>query len=230
MVPFTRRRLLHGTVALVAGLAGCGGSNSRSSTATVAAPARRDDTGSVPAHQMVRNPENRVPVWLVNESDRTDDGTTRTPPPHGRSRAFVATAETAEWLRFADVEGAGAARQFVADTDFETETVFLESRTVRACHTLTLCHVSWTNSSVETDYGGGYRDADVPCEVDDEDSVTTLIRIPEALDPESVRSYGSGWSSSGCRRPRPRDDEATDVPDFGPKTENGTVRTTTEGR
>lgn len=220
MVPVTRRRLLGGAVALLASTAGCGESIDTPATSTPS----DSESGErrVPDHRILRTPSTDPPVWLPDE-DATAGTSTADPRRHARRRALVADAETADRLRFADADGAEAARQFVAETAFDTETLYVEYRTVRECYTLRLCEVTWSERDIDTGYGSYYRDADVACRTDAEDGVSVLIRIPDALDPDSVTSYGSGWSSGGCERLGPPDDEetTTDAPDLGPKTTEG---------
>ncbi|WP_135829320.1 hypothetical protein [Halorussus halobius] len=219
MVSRTRRRLLHGTAALLTGLAGCNrASRSDSSPGT---PGDAEQVARDPESYALRSPTEEPPAWLPDEreGETTRDGTTGRPR-DARPRALVASEETAARLRFADVEGADAARAFVSETDFDARTLYVESRPVEACRSPELCHVTWSTGEIDTQYGGDYRDADVPCEADATVAVSWLIRVPDVLDPDAVSSYGSGWSSSGCRPPR-RDREAgttTEAPHLGPAT------------
>lgn len=222
MVSRTRRRLLHGTAAaLLTGLAGC--SESTSSGSSTGTPPYAENVERDPESYVLRNDAETSPAWLAEDGRaRTTDGTTAGPPEYARTRALVASEESAARLRFADVSGVDAAREFVSDTDFEAETLYVESRPVEECRSLELCHVAWSAGDIDTQYGGGYRDADVDCEADATDVTTWFIRVPDVLDPDRVSSYGSGWSSSPCGRRRRRDPEreatTTDAPDFGPAT------------
>lgn len=232
MVPLTRRRLLQGSVALLTGFAGCNESLSGTATESGSVP-RREDTGPVPDYVVLRTPDSEPPVWFLDEdADAAADETApETRPERARQRGFVADAADAERLRFADVDGADEAREFVADTDYDAETVYVESRSIRQCLTLELCNVTWSASDVETDYGSNYRDADEACSADERDAVTVLIRIPEALDPDRVRSSGSSWSSTGCRSERPpARDGTTEAPDFGPKSAANATETAEDER
>lgn len=225
MVPITRRRLLGGVVALLASTAGCGESIDTPSTPTDPEPGRGERR--VPEHHVLRTPSGDPPVLIPDED--ADAGTsTADPRENARKHGLVADAETADGLRFADADGAEAARRFVAETTFDGETLYVEYRSVRECHALELCDVTWSERDIDTQYGSYYRDADVACRPDAEDGVSVLIRIPDALDPDRVTSYGSGWSSSGCERLGPPEDDGTttDAPDLGPKT---TTATETEG-
>ena len=223
MVSRTRRRFLHGTAAVfLTGLAGCSESSSRSDSST-RTPPYAENVERDPESYVLRNDAETSPAWLAEDGEsRATDETTAGPPEHARTRALVASEESAARLQFADVSGVEAAREFVSNTDFEAETLYVESRPVDECRSLELCHVAWSAGDIDTQYGGGYRDADVACEVDATDVTTWFIRVPDVLDPDHVSSYGSGWSSSPCGRRRRRDPEreatTTDAPDFGPAT------------
>lgn len=234
-MPSTRRRFIRGAAAaLLAGVAGCNGDAYGSATAS--GGSSRPDAGPVPDHYTLRNPANEAPVWF-HHPDATETERRTVSDRLRETHGFVASEEKAERLRFADVDGAAEARRFVDGTDFDGETIYVETESVSACRTLSLCGVSWTNSSIHTDYGSTYRDADVACEADDRDGVSTLIRIPEALDPNAINRYGSGWSSSGCHLRRRDGERTTEPPNFGPKsatngsaTETPTTRTTEADR
>ncbi|WP_208023616.1 hypothetical protein [Halorussus pelagicus] len=229
MVSRTRRHLLHGAVGLLVGFAGCSDSTERTAT-RVSDHSSGRPTGAVPDHFALRRSEEE-PTVLVPSEDQRDTTTAPSsdqPPDAARRRGVVASAETADRLWVADVDGAAEARQFVADTDFDGETIYVEYHSVRECHSLELCSVTWSETEIDTSYGSYYRDPDTSCRAEAKDGVSWLIRIPEALDPEAIRGHGSGWSSSGCRpRRRPDDETTTDRPDFGPKrTTDGTGTTT----
>lgn len=196
----SRRRVLHGAVAALTALAGC------SDSTTTDGPSPADRPPNVepdPDAVALRSPEEDATVaWLPPEDAASTTGSPKdTPPEDGRHRALVASRTTADRFRFAEVDGAEAARQFVAETDFESETLYLERRRVRECFTLELCYVTWSDTEIDTQYGSYYRDADVSCRADAEGTTTWLVRIPDVLDPDAVSSYGSGWSSNGCRYP-----------------------------
>ncbi|WP_115865030.1 hypothetical protein [Halorussus litoreus] len=239
MVPRTRRRLLSGAAALLTGLAGCSRSSvSDSSDAPPGSP-RGENVERDPDRVDLRAPDEQPPVWLPRDEDETaTESTTAGRPERARSRGLVASASVAERLGIADVDGAGEAREFVSDTDFEAETLYVESRSVEECRSPELCYVAWSATEVETQFGGRYRDADTDCRVDERDGVSWLIRIPDMLDPDRVSSHGSGWSSRGCderRRIRERENgTTTEPPNLGPATsatettDSETSDTTTE--
>lgn len=199
MRPLTRRDALHGAVALLAGLAGCSGSGSSSSSSVGTTPtaAVRDgprDSGPTPEHYSLRGGRDG---WVVRLPDESAGGTDGRAEDRWRHE-LVASTETAESLTLADVDGADRARAFLAETDFETETVYLEERVVGECWELDLCSVHWASDHVETDYGRRLRPVDAACSADAKVAVATLIRIPEPLDPDRVTQFSSG-SGGRCR-------------------------------
>ncbi|SDN19467.1 hypothetical protein SAMN04487949_3621 [Halogranum gelatinilyticum] len=202
MRPCTRRHALHGAAAaLLVGLAGCSGSNSSSRTATASERPVPDDAETDPAHVQLRSTADAAAVRHPDDETPTDDEDDSF---QFRSHPFVASRETADGLTFGDGvddESVAAARRLLAETDFDSETVYLEQRRIRECFALDLCYVRWDTDRVETQYGRRLLPADVACETDTYDVVATLVRIPAALDPEDVSRFSSGTSGSGCRPP-----------------------------
>jgi hypothetical protein len=193
MPSITRGRALSGAAALLAGLAGCSGESSSSSSYP---PAEVGDLEPNSEPYSLRNPDVEPTVW-TGERPTPGGGEERT---HRRHHLFVTGADDASAVAFADVAGAGEARTFLDATDYDAATVYLEQRTVRACFAPELCHVRWSESDIDTSYARRYRDADVACETGAEDTVVTLIRIHERLDPSEVNGYGSNGSGTCERR------------------------------
>lgn len=216
MVPIERRRLLQAAVGALTAVAGCNDVLSGSSTVSRSVPRESTPAADLPAHHAIRNPGDGPAAWFADEE---------TPTPGEESRRhyrhdLVASESRAAELRFADVDGAAEARSFVADTEFSTATMYVESRSVPACYELSLCNVRWNAEEIETDYGSVLRDADAACEADARDVVAMLIRIPEALDPERYTGYSSSWGSSPCHARRPPERDPTDHPQYGPASTN----------
>jgi hypothetical protein len=196
MVPPTRRALLASVAATGVTLAGC-------SSESVSSPPRHDPPENAdldPASVHLRHDADTPPIWYAEVNSPVDPATDS--PEWYTTRTVVANPADRDRLQFADVEGADAARRFAAETDLETETLYLESKRVEACFRHELCHVTWSSGEIDTDYGRYYRDADVACELDVEHRASWLVRIPDALDPEAINAYGSGLSGSGCHEPR----------------------------
>lgn len=205
----TRRRLLQSVAAVLgaSALAGCGGSGSASSTARAGPNAHPpEDALTDPTHVSLRHSE-RAPI--VRDADSTTaDSEGDSDADEGATARFdewhhllVANADHASSLTFADVDGVADARRLLAETDFESESVYVERHVIGECYERRLCWIRWTDSEVETDYARILRDADVACEADARDVVTNLVRIPVALDPERISSYGSSSGGGPCRRP-----------------------------
>ncbi|NHN61256.1 MULTISPECIES: hypothetical protein [Halorussus] len=210
MSALPRRRLLAGAAALLSGLAGC----SESTTDTGSAPGehRPENVARNPEAAVLRSSDEAGPLaWLPPDdasgsgdaaaSDSSDAAAASDPPAGSTRWVIVASRSRADRLRFADVDGAADARRFVAETDFDEETLYLDPQTVSECFALELCYVTWSATEIDTRYGRHYRDADVSCRTDATDRTAWLIRIPDALDPDEVSSHGSGMSSGGCTYP-----------------------------
>lgn len=201
MPALPRRRVLAGGAALLTGLAGC----SESTTDTGSAPDERrpENVARDPDTVVLRSSDTADPLaWLP--SDGTESGGSDgsdSPGTDALRHRLVASRTEADRVRFADADGAADARRFVAETDFASETLYVERHHVRECYVLRLCYVTWSATEIDTQYGRSYRDADVACEADARDAAVWLIRIPDALDPDEVSSRGSGMSGGGCTYP-----------------------------
>ena len=197
MPSITRRRALSGAVAMLAGVAGCSGESSSSSSYPP------DATGNIelnPESYTLRNPERAPTVWTGERPTPREDEERV----HRRHHLFVTNADEAAAVAVADVDGAADAREFLETTDYDAATVYVEQWTIGACFAPDLCSIQWSESDVQTNYSRRYRDADVRCEADDEDVLVTLIRIPEAFDPSDVNGYGSSHGSGTCERENER--------------------------
>ncbi|QLG26799.1 hypothetical protein HUG10_04245 [Halorarum halophilum] len=195
MVPITRRDALRGVAALLPVVAGC---NDVDTPRSIPTEGRRGPENVVvdPEHLTLRAPDESPVVWTATEETGTTDERSRR-----HVHRLVADTETARRLRFDDRVDADDAREFLDATDYDAETVYVEQSRVGECFRTELCYVGWSADEVRTDYGRQLRDVSVSCEADARDTVATLVRIPDTLDPDEVRSHGSGMSSSGCHLP-----------------------------
>jgi hypothetical protein len=230
MALHTRRRVLLGAAGLLAGLAGCnddpGGAGTpaeRSPTEPGRTPDLGDSSVRDPERYVLRAPDGPL-AWFPERGDgdggEPDERTGTLPPRDRRTVGVIADDATAGALAFAAVEGVDAAREFVAATDFETETLYLHHAPVEACYRLELCSVSWGGEGLTLRYVQSLRPADAACEVGERDSRATLVRLPVALDPGSERVRADvEWSrrSEGCggssERPTPGERSAAGTPE-----------------
>lgn len=201
MVSLTRRHLLHVATAIAGGLAGCSqftGGESSSTRSVSSGGSAGPDADALTDPPMVRRRAAEQPIRL-GDRERTDSP--------GRDRLssrdeyeVIDAQSTADRLAVADGLDAEEVSSFVAATDFDSETLYLETRSVEECFRLRLCHISWQSDKVHTDYVRPLRPYDERCRADEHVFESRLIRLPVALDAESVRSYGSSVSgSSRCR-------------------------------
>ncbi|WP_123536959.1 hypothetical protein [Halosimplex salinum] len=229
MPRLTRRRALQGAVGLVAGLAGCpdadtdagresAGTPVGSSTPPV--PTAGDDRVVDPEYVTLRADEADYSdplAWFVPDpADRpTAGGTVRSTD--REAEGLIADEATAETLTVSDratetevSASAETARSFVAETDFDSETLLLENRSVEECYRQVLCYVTWDDGEVETRYGRFLRDADVACESGERDARTIIARLPVAIDPAEFEMGATGVASGECfRMERERERERT---------------------
>ena len=199
MVPHTRRRLLQAAAATTAALAGCNGlsdeesSSSRVSEGGTTLPGGSSTDG--PETLFVRADTATRPIRLGDPPEATPDRGERRR--RRREIEIVDSEATAAELTTTDgVDGADV-EAFVAATDFDAETLLLQTGRPEACYRLRLCSVSWTDSEVQTDYVRRLRPYDERCAADETVFESRLVRIPAAIDADSVNSYGSGVSAGG---------------------------------
>jgi hypothetical protein len=150
----------------------------------------------------LRSDVDRPPVWL---SEPGDDDSERPTPEHDSFHAdsiIVDGESRADRVGIADVSGADDDRSFLAEPDFDTETVYVETIRVQECFRIQLCRISWASDEIHTNYGRTLRPYDEQCGVEERVYVAVFIRIPDALEEESVNSYGSSLGGGGCRAGR----------------------------
>ncbi|PSP69599.1 hypothetical protein BRC79_03915 [Halobacteriales archaeon QH_8_67_27] len=218
MHPFTRRRALQGAVGLFAGLAGCNdlsGPGSDPPTGTPTMPrGGGDQTVAEPESVSLRaddyQPDERI-AWFVPDAEarRTDGETVKRADRERES--LVTDRETADSLVIAEEsvvetevsESPETVRAFLAETDFDSESVLVQHRSVGACYRLELCYVTWTDGEVEPRYGQFLRGHDVACEANTRHTHITFARLPTALDPETAELGATGVSRGECFVPPP---------------------------
>ncbi|MBX0346785.1 hypothetical protein [Haloarcula pellucida] len=206
MVPPTRRRVLHGAAGLASALAGCGGlldgTGESSRTSPTATAGESDFAGSEsdPENLAIRADTDRPPVWLA-DPDQADGGRpTESEHSYLRTNALVDSRERADRVAVADVPGADRVGAFLDATAFDSETVYVETHQVGECFRLELCSVSWRPDEVQTDYARVTRPYDEACRADRKVFAVRLVRIPAALDADSVNGFGSSIGSGSCDR------------------------------
>ncbi|GAB3699043.1 hypothetical protein [Halorubrum pallidum] len=203
----SRRRFIGSAAATLSApaLSGCGGSGSSSGSTSSDDPDAEppDDALRAPPHVTLRG-STTEPNIVMRES--TESGTGDSPNERDDWAQYVLSGDDdADALTFAEVEGVDEARAFLDQTEFDSETVYVERHLVGECYRHRLCWVRWTRREIETDYARVLRDVDVACEADARVAVTNLIRLPVALDSERISSYSSGGGSGAC--PRPTEDD-----------------------
>jgi len=189
----SRRRLLRSALSGIAvAVAGCAGSSNREPTGTDSGsgstdgPAPRSGTVTDPP---VRKPRNPGGGPVLREAAAGDDGEAV-----GIGREVITEGSRVEELTFgAGVPEAAAesARDFLAGTDFDGESVFYSPSRTDSCERYRIRGASWEPTRVDYRYCRELRPPDGPCEADARDTVGILIRLPVTF---SRRISGSGSS------------------------------------
>jgi len=216
MPRLTRRRALQAAVGLAAGLAGCPDGDTDAGrddgtpvgSPTPPVPTAGADRVADPEYVTLRADEADYSdplAWFVSEPDDRPTAGETVEPTARETEGLIADEATAATLGVSDratetaiSASAETARSFVAETDLDSETLLVESRSVEECYRLVLCHVTWDDGEVETRYGRFLRDADVVCESGERDARVTIARLPVALDPTEFEMGGSGVASGEC--------------------------------
>lgn len=228
MVP-TRRQTLAGAATLLAALAGCSAGD-RSTDPPPADDdedrfARPEHVATDPPTVTLRRSGGREPIVTVADATATVTDREAELTARARRRAveqgFVTDADAASLLGFADVDGADAARRFVAETDFEESFLFVDRASVPQCYERVLCFVTWSADELRRTYAEVYRDYDVACDAGERDGVVRLVRLPGTVDPDRIESGGTHTRRGGC--PVPRWERRRPDGQGGTATENGTA-------
>ncbi|MDG5778719.1 hypothetical protein VB773_20985 [Haloarculaceae archaeon H-GB2-1] len=198
------------SLALVAGavtsLAGCSGIASNSGRASSDSPGGEATVTDGPSSGTTTDPEtvlirahmDRPPVWL-NEPGSDDSGRP-TPRPDGHHIESIVLDSEARADRLsvdADVDSTRVT-SFLQATDFEAETVFVETIRVEECFRLDLCRISWQPEKVSTDYTRRNRPWDEQCAVDEQVYEVRIIRISDAIDSDDVSAGSTSIGTGGC--------------------------------
>lgn len=190
----SRRGLLSAATAAATSvsLAGCNGTGSSESREQSAPGSVDGGLGDPPPYAYLRVDTDLAAVWR-STGDQSRREARRQPRP-----LVVDSRSRADDLVYADVDGADAVREFVADTDFESETVYVDQREVPSCYRLELCGAAWTSTDVDLEYSRVGLAYDVPCEADAQVIEARFLQLPDALSHEDVTSMGSSTGTGGC--------------------------------
>lgn len=201
-----RRESLAAIAGVAATLSGCAGFGSSSSSATSSPTASERTVSDGPSSGSLRDPAllqrrsdgSRPPIWF-GEQDPDEVGRPNAPE---RRRVLestvIDTASRAGRLSVADGIDREAVDEFIAATDFATETLYLEQAEIGECFRLHLCRIAWQPDQVSTDYGRQTRPYSERCAVDQRVFEARLIRIPDPLDSDTVHSFSRSIGTASC--------------------------------
>lgn len=199
MTRATRRGLLAGATGLVAVLAGCeglAGSSSETANVSEGVIGSGDDSMIDPERLQLRVDTDRPPVWLDGEGGGRP--TVRDDQRHFES-LVIDSSSRADRIRVADGTDRDSIDDFLAATEFDSQTIYIETIRIEECFRLQLCGVSWQPEKVSTDYTRLDRPYTERCAVDAHVFETLVIRIPETLDADRVSGHSTSIGTGGCQ-------------------------------
>ncbi|EMA26343.1 hypothetical protein C443_01307 [Haloarcula argentinensis DSM 12282] len=140
----------------------------------------------------------RQPVWLDDEDGRP----TESPRSRPTESEIIDTAAKADRVSVVDDADRSEIRSFLDGTDFDTETVYVQTVTIEECFRLTLCQIRWAADNITTDYGRVSRPYDEPCTAGNKIYAVWVIRIPDTVNADDISSYSSSIGGNSCERQR----------------------------
>ena len=185
MKPASTRRSLLATLGGVgtAGLAGCsglGGSQRLTLPPPPPEPVEHYTVGKI------RHPE-ETPLFGEADSDEEI---------HRSNSDVLTSADDVDSLEFdTEIEAATLLRDFLADTDFSANSVYLLQVPVSACHRYRLVRVIYGNGDLDAEFCQEYRSAAVDCDPERKEMVAFAIRLP--FPDISIDTLGTG-SGRNC--------------------------------
>lgn len=204
----SRRRLLAaGSGLLSVAFAGCAGGSNSSGTGAEYGESNGETLESSHEYEslFVRSDDPTLFIYQ-NEEDaneaadaRDEDGYAS---PTGRSTVFVLSEDDAAalWIDAGDADtDASDIRAFVDGTDFETQSVVVEQRTIEDCYDRRLLGVRARDDDFRTQYCRSLKEPTTLCEADRTVMEAIVLRVDRPYD-ESPSSRASSESGS-CHRP-----------------------------
>jgi hypothetical protein len=151
-----------------------------------------------PETLLVRVDTDRPPIWLARPNNEAEGRPTASERDRWRESIVIDDTARADRLGVVESVDREQVESFLAATDFEVETVYVEMGAVEECFRLDLCHISWTPTEISTDYTRRTRSYTERCEVDEWVIEARLIRIPDAIEADDVNGYSSSVGTGAC--------------------------------
>lgn len=200
-----RRAALSLVAGAAASLAGCGGfTGSASESSEVPSEGETvtdgpsSGTATAPESLLVRVDTARQPIWLADADGTGSERPTPRPDQYHIESTIVDSESKMDRFSVAPEVDEERVDSFLEATDFDAETVFLETIRVEECFRLELCRISWQPRKVSTDYVRRGRSWNEACAVDTRIFEARLIRIPDRVQANKVRAGSTSIGGSQC--------------------------------
>lgn len=128
-----------------------------------------------------------------------------------RDSLVIDESSRADRLGIVDTVDREQVESFLAATDFENETVYVEMVEVEECFRLNLCHINWTSTEISTDYTRRSRPYTERCAVEELVIEARFIRIQDVLEASEVNGYSSSVGTGACDRRQGRTEGEEDA-------------------
>ncbi|AEH37917.1 hypothetical protein [Halopiger xanaduensis] len=211
----SRRRLLAvGSGCLSLAIAGCAGESE--SESTVEGKGSDEPTGESTVEStheyeslFVRSDGDGHFIYRdeerANEAAETSDADGASSRPYIRSPLFVVDEDDADALRIeTDATRADEIRAFVAETDFESESIVIDQRTIEDCYRRHIEGIR-AGGSFHTDYCQSLKGPMTPCEAGKEVMEAVILRVHRPYnEAPSSRSSSESHSCPGSIAARDR--------------------------
>lgn len=231
----SRRRLLAaGSGLLSVAVAGCAGESVSSGTTAESGESNGESLESSHEYEslFVRSADPSHFIYRTeDDANETADAEDEDVSLAGRSTMFVLSEDDAAalWIDASDADTRESdIRAFVEETDFETQSVVVEQRTIEDCYDRRLLGVRASDDEFRTQLCRSLKEPTAPCEADETVMEAIVLRVDRPYD-ESPPSRGSSESGS-CHGPIVARSDGAGSRNDANETRDGTTTTNeTEG-
>lgn len=210
----SRRKLLASGGCLSLAIAGCAGESASESTVEGNGSDESTEGATVESthgYESLFVRSDGSVRFIYRDEDRANEAAEAreddaSPEPYIRSPLFVVDEDDADELRIeTDATREDEIRSFVAETDFESESIAIDQRTIEDCYRRHIEGIRAGGNSFHTDYCRSLKDPMTPCEAGEEVMEAVILRVHRPYNEgPSSRSSSESRSCPGSIRARDR--------------------------
>ncbi|SDR42054.1 hypothetical protein [Natronobacterium texcoconense] len=199
---FSRRRLLAAATGATIALAGCvGESESRSNSASDYGTTEGRRPESTHEYESLSVRADDADYFVYRSEDEAREAKAEDdvrPSIYRRSRLFVLSEDDADtlWIDPGLGDDENEIRDFLGETDFETQSVVVHQRTIEDCYERRLLGVQADDDQFRASFCRPLKPPTEPCEADRDRMQATVIRVDRPYDDRP--SSGGSSESAAC--------------------------------